>query len=47
MTPTEVLKEIRKMPPAQKRRVLRELSEQFDPSKSNGLNAKEKSFSTD
>lgn len=44
MTPTEVLTEIGKMPSAQKRKVLRELTEQLDTQAPNGLSAKERKF---
>lgn len=43
MTPTEVLREIRKMRPAQKKRVLRALTEQAEP-ESNGYSEKQKEF---
>jgi hypothetical protein len=44
MTPTEVLSEIQKMPPTQKRQVFLELTEEFEQSKQTDLNAKEKRF---
>lgn len=44
MTPTEVLNEIQKMPPTQKRQILLELTEQFEQSEETDLNAKEKKF---
>ena len=44
MTPTEILSEIQKMPPTQKRQVLLELTEEFEQSKQTDLNAKEKRF---
>ena len=44
MTPTEILSEIQKMPPTQKRQVLLELTEEFEQSKQTDLQAKEKRF---
>lgn len=44
MTPTEVLNEIQKMPPDQKRQVLDELTEQLEQTKQAVLNDKEKKF---
>jgi len=44
MTPTEVLSEIQKMPPTQKRQVFLELTEEFEQSKQTDLNAEEKRF---
>lgn len=44
MTPTEVLSEIQKMPPTQKRQVFLELTEEFGQSEQTDLNAKEKRF---
>ncbi len=44
MTPTEVLEEIRKMPPSERREVLRELSENLAEPEMNGYSEKEKSF---
>ena len=44
MTPTEVLTEIEKMPSDQKRKVLREITEQLDAQTPHGLNAKERNF---
>ena len=44
MTPTEVLEEIRKMPPAEKRELLRELSGDIAEPELNGYSEKEKKF---
>ncbi len=44
MTTTEVLNEIRKMAPAQKRRVLRELNEQAEQPKLSADSEKQKRF---
>ena len=44
MTPTEVLDEIQKMPPTQKRQVFLELTEQLDQTQQADLKAKEKKF---
>ncbi len=44
MTPTEVLSEIQKMPPAEKRKVFLELSGQLEQTGQAELNAKEKRF---
>ncbi len=44
MTPTEVLSEIQKMPPTQKRQVFLELTEEFEQSEQIDLHAKEKRF---
>ena len=44
MTPTEVLSEIQKMPPTQKRQVLLELTEELEQSEQVDLQAKEKRF---
>jgi hypothetical protein len=42
MTLTEVLSEIQKLPPIQKRQILLELTEQLEQAESTDLNAKEK-----
>lgn len=44
MTPTEVLSEIQKMPPTQKRQVFLELTEELEQSEQTDLEAKEKRF---
>ena len=44
MTPTEVLEEIRKMPPTEKREILRELSEDLAEPELSGYSEKEKKF---
>ncbi|CAN5661732.1 hypothetical protein BH18ACI1_BH18ACI1_21190 [soil metagenome] len=44
MTLTEVLSEIQKMPPTQKRQVFLELTEELEQSKQTDLQAKEKRF---
>jgi len=44
MTPTEVLSEIQKRPPLEKRQIFLELNEQFDRAEQTDLNAKEKKF---
>jgi hypothetical protein len=44
MTPTEVLSEIQKMPLAEKRKVLVELTEQLDQADQTDLDSKEKKF---
>ena len=44
MTPTEVLEEIRKMPPVEKRKILRELSEDLEEPGTDGYGEKEKKF---
>ena len=44
MTPTEVLREIQKMPLTEKRKVFLELNEQLDQAEQTDLNAKEKRF---
>lgn len=44
MTPTEVLEEIQKMPPAQKRQVFLELTEELEQSEQTDFEAKEKKF---
>ncbi len=46
MTLTEVLSEIQKMPPTQKRQLLLELTEQLAQAEPTDLNAKEKKFVT-
>ncbi len=44
MTPTEVLEEIRKMPPTAKREILRELSENLAEPQLDGYSEKERKF---
>ena len=44
MTPTEVLSEIQKMPPTQKRQIFLELTEELEQSKQTDFQAKEKKF---
>ena len=44
MTPTEILSEIQKMPPSQKRQILFELTEELEQSEQTELEAKEKNF---
>ena len=44
MTPAEVLNEVQKMPVAEKRHVLRELTEQLEESTLNGYSEKERRF---
>ena len=46
MTLAEVLSEIQKMPPTQKRQLLLELTEQLEQAEPTDLNAKEKNFVT-
>ncbi len=44
MTPTEVLSEIQKMPPTQKRQIFLELTEELERAEQIDLQAKEKRF---